>query len=80
VYGVRPPMTLAIRIAAVPYELKHFWKEHARPVVRRSRRALWRAWYESSQRVGHRWHRSKKRLLRVARGARGTAKRVVGLR
>jgi len=80
VYAVRPPMTGAIRVAAVPYELKHFWKEHARPVVRRSRRALWRAWYESSQRVGHRWHRSKKRLLRVARGARGTAKRVVGLR
>jgi hypothetical protein len=80
VFLIRPPITFAIRLAAIPYDLKQLWNEHGRPLVKRSRRALWRVWYESSQRLGHRWHRSKKRLLRVARGARGTAKRVVGLR
>jgi hypothetical protein len=67
VYLVRPPMTLAIHAAAVPYRVNDFWNEHARPVVKRSRRTLWRAWYESSQRLSHRWHRSKKRFLRLAR-------------
>ena len=80
VYLIRPPMALAIYVAAVPSKVKDFWNEHARPVVKRSRRTLWRAWYESSQRLSRRWHRSKKRLARLARGARGTARRVVGLR
>jgi hypothetical protein len=80
VYLVRPPMTLAIRVAAALHEAQDRWNEHTRPALRRTRRAVWRAWYESSQRLGHSWRRSKKRLIRAARGARGTAKRAFGLR
>jgi hypothetical protein len=61
-------MALAIYVAAVPYKVKDFWNEHARP-VKRSRRTLWRA-YESSQRLAAPLARSKKRLARLAR-ARG---------
>ena len=80
VYPLRLPMTLAIRVAAMLYEVQDLWNERARPEVKRGRRALWRVWYESSQRLAHGWRRSKKRLIRLARGARGTARRVVGLR
>ena len=80
VYFLRPPMTLAIRVAAAFYELQDRWKEHVRPALKHTRRAVWRAWYEWSQRLGHTWRRSKKRLIRAARGARGTARRAFGLR
>jgi len=80
VYLVRSPMTLAIRAAAALYEAQDRWTEHGRPALRRTRRSVWRAWYESSQRLAHSWRRSKKRLIRAARDARGTAKRAFGLR
>ena len=70
VYFLRPPMTLAIRIAAALYGLQDRWDEHVRPALKHSKRAVWRALYESSQRLGHTWRRSKKRLIRAARGAR----------
>jgi hypothetical protein len=70
VYVVRQPMTTAMRAAALRYEAKDLWNENARPVIKRSRRAIWRAWYESSQQLSRRWQRSKKRLLRLARGVR----------
>ena len=70
VYVVRQPMRLAMRAAALLYDAKDFWNEDARPVIKRGRRAVWRAWYESSQQLSRRWQRSKKRLLRLARGVR----------
>jgi hypothetical protein len=70
VYVVRQPMRLAMRAAALLYDAKDFWNEDARPVIKRGRRAVWRAWYESSQQLSRRWQRSKKRLLRLARGLR----------
>jgi len=70
VYVVRQPMGLAMRAAALLYDAKDFWNEAARPVIKRGRRAVWRAWYESSQQLSRRWQRSKKRLLRLARGVR----------
>ncbi len=76
VYAVRQPLTLGVDAAALPYRLGDFWHERGRPMMKRTRRAAWRAWYESSQWLGHRWHRSRKQLLKVARGARATAKRV----
>jgi hypothetical protein len=80
VYLVRQPMSLAIQTAAVGYRVSDRWQEHGRPVVKRIRRAAWRSWYESSRWVSHRWHRSKKKLLRVTRDVRGTARRFVRLR
>ena len=80
VYVVRQPMTFAIQTAAFGYRLNDRWQEHGRPVIKRMRRLAWGWWYESSQWLGHRWHRSKKKLLRLTRGARGTARRLVGLR
>lgn len=80
VYVMRQPMTLAIHTVALGYRLTDQWQAHGRPVIKRMRRVAWRWWYESSQWLGHRWHRSKKKLLRMTRGARGTARRFVGLR
>jgi hypothetical protein len=80
VYVVRQPMTLAVQTAAIGYRLSDQWQEHGRPVVKRMRRTAWRWWYESSQWLGHRWQRSKKKLLRMTRDARGTARRLVRLR
>jgi hypothetical protein len=73
-------MSLAIQTVALGYRLSHQWQEHGRPTVKRLRRAARRSWYESSRWLGHRWHRSKKKLLRVTRDARGTARRLVRLR
>ena len=80
VYVLRQPMTLAIQTAALGYRLSDQWHEQGRPVLKRMRRAAWHGWHESSQWLGHRWRRSKKTLLRVTRGARGTARRLVRLR
>ena len=80
VYVLRGPMTLAVHGAAAAYRLSDQWHEQGRPVLKRMRRGAWRWWYESSQWLGHRWQRSKKKLLRVTRGARGTARRFVRLR
>jgi hypothetical protein len=80
VYLVRQPMSLAIHTAALGYRLSDRWQEHGRPAIKRMRRAAWRSWYESSRWLGHRWHRSKKKLLRVTRDARGTARRLGRLR
>jgi hypothetical protein len=80
VYILRPPMTLAVHVAAALYNARDRWNDDIRLPFKRVRRSAWRAWYESSQRFGHRWHRWKKRLLRIARGARGTARRFVSMR
>jgi hypothetical protein len=80
VYLMRQPMSLAIQTAALGYRLRDQWQEHGRPTIKRMRRAAQRSWYESSRWLGHRWHRSKKKLLRVTRDARGTARRLVRLR
>ena len=80
VYAFRHPMTFAIETAALGYRLTDHWQEHGQPAVKRIRRAAWRGWYESSQWLGRRWQRSKKKLQRVTRGARGTARRIVRLR
>jgi hypothetical protein len=56
------------------------WDEHVRPAVKRLRRGVWTAWYESSREAGHQAHRVRKRLQRAVRDARVAARRTVGPR
>jgi len=78
VYAMRPVVTAGVWAAAVPYGVGHEWEAHVRPAMKRMRRAVWTAWYESSRGVGQQVHRARKRLMRAVRDARVAARRATG--
>jgi hypothetical protein len=80
VYAVRPVVTAGVWAAAVPYGMGTGWEEHVRPAVKRMRRGVWTAWYESSREMGQQAHRARKRMMRVVRDARVAARKTVGPR
>lgn len=80
VSAVRPLVTAGVWAMAVPYGVGSGWDEHVRPVLKRTRRGVWSAWYESTQQVGHSVRRFTKRVRRLVRDAGGVAKRAMGLR
>jgi hypothetical protein len=80
VYAMRPVMTAGVWAAAVPYGMGSGWDEHVRPAVKRARRGVWTAWYESSRELGRQAHRARKWLLRVVRDVRVAARKTVGPR
>jgi hypothetical protein len=80
VYAMRPVVSAGVWAVAVPFGVGHGWDERVRPAVKRMRRGLWTAWYESSREVGQQAHRARKRLLRAVRDARVAARRTVGPR
>jgi hypothetical protein len=80
VYAMRPVMTAGVWAVAVPYGVADGWEAHVRPAVKRMRRGVWTAWYESSRDVGQKAQRARKRLLRAVHDARVAARRTVGPR
>ena len=80
VYAVRPVVTSGVWAAAVPYGMGTGWEEHVRPAIKRMRRGVWTAWYESSREMGQQAHRARKRMMRVVRDARVAARKTVGPR
>jgi hypothetical protein len=78
VYAMRPVVTAGVWTAAVPYGVGHGWEAHVRPAMKRMRRGVWTAWYESWRGVGQQAHRARKRLLRAMHDARVAARRATG--
>ena len=76
VYAMRPWVTAAVRIAALGYRLREGVRA-ARTPMKRTRRAVRRAWHESWQRVRVRVRRTSKRVVGGVRVAGGEIKRAV---
>ncbi|HEX5633709.1 MAG TPA: hypothetical protein VFX50_10780, partial [Gemmatimonadales bacterium] len=77
VYALRPAVTAGVWAAAVPAGMGSGWGSRVRPAVKRLRRGVWTAWYESSRELGNRAHRARKRLQRAVRDVRAAARKTV---
>ncbi len=77
VFAARPLVTAGVWTMAVPYGARSGWDAHVRPVLKRARRGVWTAWYESTRELAHRRRRVIKRVGRLVREAGGAAKRAV---
>ncbi len=75
VYVVRPFVTMAVWIAAVGYRIRTAVREHLRLAVKRSRRNVHRAWYESTRALGQRWKRAQGRARRALAAASSAHRR-----
>ena len=76
VYLMRPWLTAAVRLAAAGYRLQA--RSHAAQLpLKRARRMLWTAWYESSQQARRGLRRRVKPIKRLVRQAGGAARRAV---
>jgi hypothetical protein len=73
---MRPWLTAAIWLAAAGYRLEAGWRAAQLP-LKRARRTLWTAWYESSQQVRRGMRRVVKPIKRLIRQAGGAARRAV---
>jgi hypothetical protein len=76
-YALRLPVAVAVAVAAVWYRGASALHALRTVGVKRVRRALWRAWYESSRRLSAWWRRATNTLRKRARHAGGSAKRAV---
>ena len=75
VYVLRPFVATAIWIAAVGYWTRTAVRERVRLGIKRSRRAIQRAWYESGHALGKRWRRAQGRAKRVLAAASSAHRR-----
>jgi hypothetical protein len=78
VYLMRPFLVALVWVMAAVHGPGAGWLEVARLAAKRTRRALWRLWYESSRALEHVIGRVRKPMLRGARYAGRVARRVVG--
>jgi len=69
VYAVRPGVTAAVWIAAVPYRLAAVWHRSGYPRVKRGVRAMHRVWYESTRSIGKLTRRARRPIAAVVKGA-----------
>jgi hypothetical protein len=69
VYAMRPFITAGVRLTGAAYRVGMAWGDTGRLRVKRARRALGRAWYESRRTMGRRLHRVSKPMRAVMRGA-----------
>ncbi|HEV8396029.1 MAG TPA: hypothetical protein VGQ37_17235 [Vicinamibacterales bacterium] len=76
-YALRPPLAAAVALAATGYRAAGAAHELRSGGLKRARRAVWRAWYESSRRVSAWRRRTSSTLVKRARHAGGAAKRAV---
>jgi hypothetical protein len=75
VYGVRPFVTTAVWIAALGYWTRTAVRERLHLAVKRSRRTVQRAWYESTRALGKRWKRAQGRAKRAFAAANSAQRR-----
>jgi hypothetical protein len=78
VYAVRPFLAFAVWLMTAVHGPAGGWLTVARLGAKRTRRAVWRAWYEGSRLVEHGVSRIQKPMRRGARYASRMARRVVG--
>jgi hypothetical protein len=71
VYAVRPFVTMAVWAAAVGYWIRGSAGDDARHALKRVRREVHRAWYESGRVAERQWHRARKQARRLRAAASG---------
>lgn len=69
IYALRPVLAGAVWISAVPYLGREWWRDAARPRIKRASRELGRSWYESRKWVARRARRTLKPAGALVRGA-----------
>ena len=74
VYALRPFLTTAVWGAAAGYRLRQ--RADTGVAAKRIRRAVWTAWYESTQQVRRTTRRVSKPVKRIVRQVAGIARRV----
>lgn len=75
-YALRPVAAVRVHAARARYALGEQWRS-ARLPLKRGRRALWRAWYESTRRIGRTAHRLPRMLAGAFRRAGGGIRRAL---
>jgi hypothetical protein len=78
VYAMRPLLAAAVWVMAAVHGPGAGWLAFVRLGAKRARRAVWRAWYESSRAAEHVLGRIRKPMLRLSRYAGRVARRVGG--
>jgi hypothetical protein len=76
-YALRPPLAAGVGLAALGYRAAGAAHELRTGGIKRLRRGVWRAWYESSRRISAWRRRISSTLVKRARHVGGAAKRAV---
>jgi len=68
-YAMRPLVTSVVWVAAVPFIIAAAWHDSGYPFMKRSARAVHRAWYESQRSISKIARRVRKPIASMLRGA-----------